>query len=600
MLPSHRTLGRLLVGLALLPTPVWARAAAPGPATAADPPNEPVASDSLGDDAAKTAADDAPAVATDSASAAEPDSETAPPPPDPAETRPPPPSSVTPPSAPAKGGAFGVIARDRLDPYGSRPSDVPRLSLDQLMRYALENPAVKAAEEDVAALEAQLRKAKFAWIPIIETRTTLTPGVNIRCEDIPLDDGTGERFDFQYCSTPDNVDVNTVQGYFSQLRQAGVRFEFRADMIIPITTFGKARNLKKTVEVGVALRELKKRQVEHETLLRVQQAYTTLLLARESISILREAKGILDKAESRVEKDLGGGDDDWDTDFAEGNVLRDPDDLFKVKLAGIDLQQQMRQALKIESLALFALWALAGEAAPPGFDLQATALRTMQLTDGLRTPDDYAQMAISRRPEARMAAAAVKARQYQEKLARANFLPDLGIAVRAGVARSSAVDSQMSQLYYQDNFNWTRFTAALAMRWKWDFHFKAFDLQSARATTRSAMRQEEAARLLLTLDVQQAYGDLIEAQHLVETYEQAVDLSWRLVVSGQQKDTVGGGDASDLLRYLEKWYKRRFEHAQAIYGYNDAVARLSRAVGTQLAVEPRASPTTAKTSSEGR
>ncbi|HID37532.1 MAG TPA: hypothetical protein EYP39_09215, partial [Ghiorsea sp.] len=87
--------------------------------------------------------------------------------------------------------------------------------------------------------------------------------------------------------------------------------------------------------------------------------------------------------------------------------------------------------------------------------------------------------------------------------------------------------------------------------------------------TRSAMHQEEAAALLLGLDVQQAYGDLIQAKHLVETYGEAVDLSWRLVVSGQQKDSVGGGNASDLLRNLEKWYKRRFDYEQAIYSYND-------------------------------
>lgn len=554
-----------LVGVSLLGVPSVAMAA-----PASTPQETPAGSEN------------APATPNEPAPAPDKPTEKVPPKP----SKPPSPAAV-PMADPGLASAFDTIADGRLDPYGKRPSDASRLSLDQIVRYSLDNPAVKSAEEDVTAMRAQLRKAQFAWIPVIETSATLSPGVNIRCDDVNLDDG-GDGFDFQYCRTREDndFDVNTIDGYFSQLADAGVRFELRADMLIPITTFGKIRNTRKLAEVGVALRELKKNQVEQETVLRVQQAYAALLLARDTIAILREAKGIVDTAERRVEADLGGGDEDWDAEPGDGNDLRDPDDLIKVKLASIELEQLMRQGLNVESYALSALWALAGSAAPPGFDVRAQKLLRMELPDGLLPVQDYKQMAVARRPEARMAAAGVKARQFQEKLARANFLPDLGIAVSTGIGRSNAVDRDMSQLYYQDPFNWTRVYAGLAMRWRWDFHFKTFDLQSARATTRSAMHQEEAAALLLGLDVQQAYGDLIEAKHNVATYGEAVDLSWRLVVSGQQKDSVGGGNASDLLRNLEKWYKRRFEYEQAIYSYNDAVARLSRAVGTQIGREP--------------
>ena len=102
----------------------------------------------------------------------------------------------------------------------------------------------------------------------------------------------------------------------------------------------------------------------------------------------------------------------------------------------------------------------------------------MPIEGGIKRLPDYKKMATVHRPEARMASAAVKAREYQEKLARANFLPDLGIVVSAGVARSTSADMEMSTLYYQDGFNYSRFTAALALRWRWDFHLKAFDLQA--------------------------------------------------------------------------------------------------------------------------
>ena len=137
----------------------------------------------------------------------------------------------------------------------------------------------------------------------------------------------------------------------------------------------------------------------------------------------------------------------------------------------------MREALKVEALALGALWALAGKAAPKGFDIEEQALAKQQLEGGVRDLGEYKQMAVRNRPEARMAAAAVKAREAQERLARSMFLPDLGIVLRFDYARSNAADVEMSQLYYQDGFNYSRLTAALALRWRWDFHHKAFDLQ---------------------------------------------------------------------------------------------------------------------------
>ena len=72
-------------------------------------------------------------------------------------------------SGTGRGSAFSVPVADRLDPYGPRPPGVPALSRDQIIRYALQNPLVQAAEEKVEAMKSQARKAQFAWLPIIDT-----------------------------------------------------------------------------------------------------------------------------------------------------------------------------------------------------------------------------------------------------------------------------------------------------------------------------------------------------------------------------------------------------------------------------------------------
>ena len=142
---------------------------------------------------------------------------------------------------------------------------------------------------------------------------------------------------------------------------------------------------------------------------------------------------------------------------------------------------------------------------------------------------------------------------------------------------------KVGQIYYQDNFNYSRVTAALALRWRWDFHNTAFDLQKARAELRMQEYQREAAELYLGQDVTLAYQDVVEADHRIELARRATELNWQLVVSLEQRDTVSsGGSTNELLRILKDWYKKRFAEAEAIHAHNEAVARLARATGTPL------------------
>ena len=56
-----------------------------------------------------------------------------------------------------RGSAFALPPADRLDPYGPRPAGVPRLSHDQILRYALTNPLIDAADAEIDAMKAQVR-----------------------------------------------------------------------------------------------------------------------------------------------------------------------------------------------------------------------------------------------------------------------------------------------------------------------------------------------------------------------------------------------------------------------------------------------------------
>jgi len=478
---------------------------------------------------------------------------------------------------------FDLAPAHRDDPYGPRAEGTPVLTLEQVERYALRNPLVRVADEQITAMQARVRKAKFAWVPIIDTAMALTPGVNIVCDDISVPVGSALPQDFQFCRPGGDptLDVQTASGYFSQLGRAGVRFSFQLDTVIPIYTFGKLKNVRKMAEAGLALTKLQKIATAQETVLRVHQAHTTLQLARASIEILRESKKVLDDSRRRMTKNLGS-DDDFDGEPSDEEPIYKPDDPIRLRMAELEVEEMMREALKVESLALSAMWGLAGDAAPRGFDLDVVGITPVEFDGGRQSLAHYKNLARESRPEARMAGAAVQLRKAQERLARSNFLPDLGVTLSVGVALTSAADSDMSALYYVDNFNYSRVTAALAMRWRFDFHNDAFDLQAARAELRAAQYQREAAYLLLGRDVEEAYADLIEADVVEQIRTSAAEQAWRLVVSHQIRETAGNPDSAELLRALEKWYRFRFSQAEAAAEHNIAAARLARAVGAPL------------------
>lgn len=488
-------------------------------------------------------------------------------------------------------GLFEMPPSQRDDSYGPRPEGVPALSREQIIRYGLENPYVSAADQHVESMQALLRKAKFAWVPHIQTSIVLTPGAAITCDDVTLTGDNGP-FSYQYCRATGDpadgsnaVDIQQVQGYFSKIGQAGISLRMQAEFVMPITTFGKIVTVQALAKVGVELAELQKLATEQETVLRIHQAHAALLLARESIEILAEAWKIVQGERTQIEQDLGlgpDGEEAFDADPATLNLERDPDDLVRLEVGEIELAERMREARLIESRALSTLWAIAGNAAPQNFDIETKRLVPDPIVGGLADLDHYIATAQKNRPEARMADAGVKARKVQEKLARTNFLPDLGAVVRVGYGYANKADRDMRTLYYTGRLNYSQIYFGLALAWTLDFHNDAFALQQARADRREAEYLREAARAMLGLEVEQAYREVLDAEQSMSFAELARDRSWKLVVSEQTSSSIGAGNFEQMRKSLTSWAEYEFKYFEAMMERNNAIAKLGRATGTSL------------------
>lgn len=491
---------------------------------------------------------------------------------------------------------FNMKPAAREDSYGPRPAGVPAVTREQIIHYGLDNPYIHAADEQVEAMRATLAQAKFAWVPIVRTSAVLTPGAAIECDDISLQGEDGP-FSFQYCRAAGDpasgggrdggapADLQTVGGYFGRIAKAGIALRLTAEFVAPITTFGKIVTAKQLGEIGVELAELQRMATENETILRIYEAHAALLLARESIGILQEAYKIVQDERVKIEKDLGLGPDGepaFDADPESLNLDRDPADLTRLEVGEIELAERMREARLIESKALASLWAIAGNAAPRGFDVAERQLEANDVEGGLAELDHYRALAMKNRPEAKLADAGVEARKTQEKLARLNFLPDLGAVVRLGYGYGSAASTEMRTLYYTGRLNFSNVYFGLAMSWDLDFHNDAFALQRAQANRREAEYKREAARRLLLLEVEEAYRGVLDAEQQLRFAELGRDKSWKLVISEQTSGSIGAGNFEQMRRALTKWAEFEFKRFEAVMKRNTALAKLSRATGVPL------------------
>lgn len=454
------------------------------------------------------------------------------------------------------------------DPFGPRPAQAPVLDLDELLLLTAQNPRKAKAQAQLDAMQAMLNMARFAWIPSIKLNAFLSPGANIACDDIMLattQPGTPHRFQYCRARSDANLDLNRVGDYLRDIQNAGISLRLEGDLLIPISSMGKGLAIKDAAKAGVALAALNALRVAQDTSLQTKQAYLAVELAQNSMEIIQEAWSIL----KRHQQKLAANEDD------------DPEALPRVELAQIEVARRAQQLRRIEGSARAALWALAGESAPEYFAIRTKSLELWRLPQGLASREYYHRLAQSSRPEALMAKSQLRLRRAQEKLAKRQYLPDLGLIVgfRLGYANKADVPRER---YYDNRANFSAIYAGLGLRWEFVPSLRIFGLHRARAQTREAYADRDSARRWVALEVDRAYDELRVALEEVELSEMAISRARRLIATQEAKASVGEADFEKLNRSLESWAKLEFERLSAISRHNAAVAKLSRAVGQPL------------------
>ena len=440
--------------------------------------------------------------------------------------------------------AHAQQASEQADERTGPSESGPRLmNLNALERAAQRSwPGVRAARARLRAAQAQLDEA---WVsPFFQS--TVTAGVALAPEvrgspifspdpQLPLDNPWQPVLGF------------TVEG------------------VVPLWTFGKLPAARDAARAGIRAAEADRRRVRNELRYNVRRAYFAYQLALDLRQMLDEALPQIRAQAEAIEAQLAEGD-------SEVTEL----DGYRIAAAIAEIEARDADARRLEASTRAALVILTNvrEFRIPECPIEAVDIE-------LQPRAHYTRRSHRDRPEVRMLAAAVRAREAGVDFAEAGFFPDLALAYRFSTTYSPGITDQTNP-FVIDQANYTSVGAGLVLRWSLDLWGNAYRVDRAHAQLDDIRERSLEAGRGIELEVSEAYESARAARSQVETWARGRRASRRWFIASSQGVGVGAVETREMVDAARAYLTARFSHLSAIYTLNSALANLERTSGGRL------------------
>jgi len=341
----------------------------------------------------------------------------------------------------------------------------------------------------------------------------------------------------------------------------GVAWQLNVTGAIPLWTFGKITNLWDAASAQVRVGEHEVKKEQNDVKVNVRRAYYGVQLARDALTLLREAGNRIDKYLERLEKKVKDGDGD--------DV-----ELLKLKMYRAELEARQSEAMRQEAIALSGLRFLTGG----GPEANVADVPLQQNSHRLGPISRYLSAARLYRPEVNMARAGVLAREAQARIERAKFFPDLALGLNFGYSAAPLIEDQKNP-FVKDSANFLSYGAALVFKYKLDFLPQSARLAQANAQLEEQRATERYALGGVGTEVEQAFREAEDAARRLDAYSRAASYAKQWLVQVQEGIDVGTYEDQDVVDPAREYATKRFLQMNATFDYNVALAKLSQATG---------------------
>lgn len=402
------------------------------------------------------------------------------------------------------------------------------------------NYEVKEVKWGEEVRKAQLSQAKNAYFPKLELMGIVAPMYKI----------TGD----VHGSTSD---YGTWKPYYL----------LDAQLVFPIFTFFKSERLQDAARNGIEVAKSETKIKLHEVLVATKEYYYSYQLSRTMFGEAKSAKGILEDAIKKAKKML------------KKNDIK-KQDLLKLKVFYAQGMEKYELVKKGLVLAKAALAMQIGESQEVPIKVLDTKLLPVEFE--LKPLEHYVELAKEHRPEYKMAKFGLEATLALVEAEKANHLPNFFIGGQLKYRQTDNVTDQ-SSAFARDDYNATEPGVGLGLQWKWDYGTTKALTRKAKAEHMKVAEKARYAQVAIPMDIKRRYYELKEAMNNMENHKPGVKAAKEWKVIEVANYAIGINEAKDLLEALGADLISKFNYHNSVMKYNMAVAKLSAAVGKELA-----------------
>jgi outer membrane protein TolC len=338
--------------------------------------------------------------------------------------------------------------------------------------------------------------------------------------------------------------------------------------VIPLYTFGKITAIKQAAEANVRVNEWDIEKWRQLARMDVRRAYFGAMLARDGRYLIND---IIDK----LNKGIRGIQDK----LAKNDTTVEEVDKIRLQAIREETVARSGEADRGERYAMAVLRFYTG--VQTAFDIPDEPLKRPESV--IAPVVRYLAAARIFRPEVNMARAGMVARKAQVDLARANYFPDIGIGLGASYAVGPSATPQYGNVWVSDPFNHWYAGGGLGLRWGLDFLPKSARVAQAESQLEEVRAQERMALGGIAVEVENAYGTVLEAKLREEAFARDEHLTKQWISTVEDAIDLGQKDERALTEPLRFYINARIGHIYALMDYNVALSELARASGWDAA-----------------